>query len=313
MFSVIIPYFNKAKYIKRCINSVLNQSITNYEIIIIDDGSTDEGLAFLADINSDKIVLISQLNKGVSEARNIGIKTAKNKFIAFLDADDCWHTSYLEKVKQLIDIDNNVKIIGCNYSRDKVFLIKEINDIDYYKFDNYFKIAIKNTFFTSSSTVIESSFFKQNNGFNSLLKSGEDSDVWFRAVANGGNAYYIKNTLVYYSNEDENQATKIKHNIENTLVGNINGMYNDTLKTLNNKNFSKFVSMYVYFNLYPYYFDKLYNKEAKMVLEQNKFHFFWLHLVYWMPVSIGKKILQSNNYNNLIRLYLKFCIRYIYT
>jgi len=312
MFSIVIPYYNKAKYIQRCINSVVNQSFNDYEIIIVNDGATDDGLAFLSEINSEKIILISQENKGVSEARNTGIKKAKNQFIAFLDADDCWHTNYLEKVKQLIDKESNVKIIGCNYSRSNDFLTAKCNEIDYYKFEDYFKVAIKNTYFTSSSTVIESSFFMQNKGFNPMLKSGEDTDVWFRAVASGGNAFYIKNSLVYYSDEDENQTTKIKQNLKNALVGNINNLYEDLLKSSNNKSFNKFVSLYVYFNLYPYYFDKQYHKEAKIVLKQNKPYFFWLHLVYWLPTSIGEKALKWNN-NTIIRLYLKFICRYIYT
>lgn len=312
MFSIVIPYYNKAKYIQRCIESVLNQSFTAYEIIIVNDGATDGGLAFLSKINSEKITLITQDNKGVSEARNTGIKKAKNQFIAFLDADDCWHTNYLEKIKQLIDKESNVKIIGSNYSRKNDFLTANSNDIDYYKFEDYFKVAIKNTYFTSSSTIIESSFFKQNKGFNSMLKGGEDSDVWFRAVASGGNAFYIKNTLVYYSDEDENQTTKIKQNLKDTLVGNINNLYENVLKSSNSNSFNTFVSLYVYFNLYPYYFDKQHNKEAKIVLKQNKPYFFWLHLVYLLPMSIGEKALKLSS-NNIIRLYLKFIIRYIYT
>lgn len=313
MFSIVIPYFNKAKYIQRCIHSILNQSCQEFEIILVNDGSTDNGLQFLSEINSDKIILIHQENKGVSEARNAGIKNAKNKYIAFLDADDCWHLDYLKKIKQLIDNENNVKIIGSNYSRNNSFISENNATFDYIKFGDYFKVAIKNTYFTSSSTVIESSFFKKNKGFNSMLKSGEDSDVWFRVVQSGGNAFYIKNKLVYYSDEDENQTTKTNQNLTNSLVGNINTLYKDLLKSSNEESFTKFVALYVYFNLYPYYFDKQNNKEAKMTLKQNQSYYFWLHLVYLIPVSIGKKLLESKKGNKIIRLYLKFMIRYIYS
>jgi len=313
MFSIVIPYYNKAKYIQRCIDSVLNQSFVDYEIIVIDDGSTDEGLHFLSTINSNKIRLITQENKGVSEARNAGIKNAKKQFVAFLDADDCWHTNYLESMKYIIDNEKNVKIIGSNYSRKSDFLTTKFNKINYIKFDDYFKIAIKNTYFTSSSTIIESSFFEQNNGFNSMLKSGEDSDVWFRAVASGGNAFYIQNTLVYYSDEDHNQTTKTKQDLKSTLVGNANNLYEDILKLKNNKSFTRFVALYIYFNLYPYFFDKHYNKDAKTILNQSKIYFFWLHLVYLLPISLGEKLTKSNKNNNIIRLYMKFIIRYFYT
>lgn len=310
MFSIIIPYFNKAKYIQRCLNSVLNQSVQDFEILLIDDGSTDEGLQFISDNYSSKLTIIRQENQGVSAARNKGIENAKHPFIAFLDADDCWHHQFLEKVKEVIEKELNVKIIGAHYSRDKEFLTANVDNLDYFKFENYFKSAPHNTYFTSSSTIITADFFSKNKGFNTDLKNGEDIDLWIRTVHSGGNAYYIKNTLAYYSDEDENQTTNSKGNLEQTLVGIINTNYKDALKISLDKDFNRFVCIYVYFNLYSYYYDSKYHLQAKETLKKNEIHFYFLSLVYKLPFTLGKKITNSSTGVRWLRLFMKFVIRY---
>ncbi|WP_150319995.1 glycosyltransferase family 2 protein, partial [Enterobacter hormaechei] len=155
--------------------------------------------------------------QGVSAARNKGIVAATHEYIAFLDADDYWSPFYLEKVVQVINQENDIKIIGSHYTRKKSELEFKNNSLDYFKFENYFKTAIRNTYFTSSSTIIRNVFFQNNSGFNTKLKGGEDLDVWFRAILDRGNAFFIGNTLVYYSNEDEQQATNNSPRLSDTL------------------------------------------------------------------------------------------------
>lgn len=300
MFSIIIPYYNKARYIKRCVDSVLGQTFSEFEIIIVDDGSSDNGLEFLMLENHDQIRIIAQQNQGVSQARNTGIRNAVHRYIAFLDADDCWHPAYLEKIREVIFRETDATIIGTHYARSTDFLNTRSNQLDYFGFDDYFKEAIHNTYFTASSTVIDAEFFKQNPGFNPQLKAGEDSDLWFRAVQSGGSALYIKNTLAYYSDEDQNQTTKNRQMLQHTLVGNINRLYQ---RQQGNTSFERFISKYVYFNLYPYYFDKQSRKAAKEILRQNAHFLFWMHLLYALPFSVGEKNGRS---------YLKFLNRYIY-
>jgi glycosyltransferase involved in cell wall biosynthesis len=293
------------------LDAVLNQTFQEFEIILINDGSTDGGLHFISTTYSNKITVIHQENKGVSAARNIGIKQAKYPFIAFLDADDCWHNQFLEKVKAVIDAEIDVKIIGTHYSRNKEFLATDSSALNYFKFSNYFKSALKNTYFSSSSSIIASNFFKNNDGFNTNLKQGEDIDVWVRAVHSGGAAFYIKNTLVYYSDEDENQSTNFNENIKNTLVGTINEKYQDLFKSSNDKSFNRFVSIYVLFNLYQYYYDLESHLYAKETLKKNEYNFFLLHLVYQLPIGIGSKVIRSKCFRQWIRWYMKFVIRFI--
>lgn len=312
MFSVIIPYYNKSAYIARCIDSVLNQTFGKYEIIVVDDGSTDEGIKLIFEKYGPRIHIFRQENQGVSAARNTGIRNAAFEYIAFLDADDCWHPQYLEKMHWVICHEKDVSIIGSHYSRSNDFLQRHYYTLPYFKFDDYFKEAIRNTYFTSSSAVVKKSFFDECGGFNCKLKKGEDLDVWFRAVRSGGNAFYINHTLVYYSAEDAGQVTRNKVSLENDLVGNINLMYAKLKADSNDKSFNKLVSLYVYFNLYPYFFDTECKEKAKAVLKENEHYCFWLEVIYLMPFFLGKKLTQSQKGQTYIRKYLKFAIRYIY-
>lgn len=101
IFSVIIPLFNKGPHIKRAIESVLFQKIQDFELIIVDDGSTDEGAMIAKSFLDSRIKLIQQENLGVSAARNRGIKESTSNLIAFLDADDEWMPSHLETLLRL--------------------------------------------------------------------------------------------------------------------------------------------------------------------------------------------------------------------
>ncbi|NIA10441.1 MAG: glycosyltransferase, partial [Nitrospiraceae bacterium] len=99
--SAVIPLYNKAPYIQRALRSVLAQIFQDFEIIVIDDGSTDDGAQIVKSIPDKRIRLIQQENAGVSAARNRGIKEAKGDLIAFLDADDAWKSEFLETILRL--------------------------------------------------------------------------------------------------------------------------------------------------------------------------------------------------------------------
>jgi len=112
-FSIIIPSYNVEKFIKQTIQSVLNQSYTNYEIIIVDDGSSDKTIDIIKGFKSDKINLIQSNHQGVSVARNIGLKNATGDYIVFLDSDDYIENWMLETVaKKLIRKPNVEAFVG---------------------------------------------------------------------------------------------------------------------------------------------------------------------------------------------------------
>lgn len=102
MFSIIIPLYNKADYIAETLKSVLNQTYCDYEVIVVNDSSTDNSLEVASSFQDERIHIYTKENEGVSAARNYGIMHAKYDYIAFLDADDIWESDYLECQKKLI-------------------------------------------------------------------------------------------------------------------------------------------------------------------------------------------------------------------
>ena len=114
-YSVVIPLYNKAECVKHTIESVLAQTIDDFEIVVIDDGSTDSGASVVQGINDNRIRLIQQENQGVSAARNTGISNAKGEIVAFLDADDIWMPDFLATVEILFNEFPEANIACINY------------------------------------------------------------------------------------------------------------------------------------------------------------------------------------------------------
>jgi glycosyltransferase involved in cell wall biosynthesis len=115
-FSVIVPLYNKEKYVANAINSILAQTFTDYEVIIVEDCSTDSSHDIAGGFNSDKVRIIEhEHNKGLSAARNTGIKAASGNYIALLDADDTWRPGYLQKIYSLIRQFPQARLFATNY------------------------------------------------------------------------------------------------------------------------------------------------------------------------------------------------------
>lgn len=242
MISVIIPLYNKAHTIVNTLNSVFNQTYQNFEVIIVDDGSTDNGIKIiLQNYTDERIRIISQKNAGVSAARNKGIDEAKGEWIAFLDADDEWLPNYLEEVKKATEIfHKNAIIIAGRYSQN--YLTKQRkNNIPTQYINKTIEINFfenPHVFFHISSTTIKSSTLK-NNSWGKFIegqKSNEDFTFIFR-VALYEKVTYIGKPLTIYNGCIENQATSIlkKHQIINDNI-----LFNNTVinefNTINLKN-----------------------------------------------------------------------------
>ncbi|MCH7785011.1 MAG: glycosyltransferase family 2 protein, partial [Bacteroidetes bacterium] len=117
MISVIIPLYNKDKFITKTIQSVLNQTFTDFELLIVNDGSTDNSLKIAQSFNDKRLKLISIENSGVSLARNTGIKAAKHNWIALLDADDWWAPTFLEEFIEAFKLFPNYNLFVVGRSR----------------------------------------------------------------------------------------------------------------------------------------------------------------------------------------------------
>ncbi|QBN20071.1 glycosyltransferase family 2 protein [Flavobacterium nackdongense] len=183
-FSIIIPLYNKEKFIQKTLKSVLSQTFTDFEIIIVNDGSTDKSEEKVLQNKEARIQYYYKENGGVSSARNFGIKKANSEYLAFIDADDYWYPTFLEEMFQniklhtklnvfssAIEIETSKKIIPATYSIQKTASFEIVN---------YFSASKKRTVLCSSSAVFHKSVFEHIGHFDLRLKSGEDTDMWIR-------------------------------------------------------------------------------------------------------------------------------------
>jgi len=206
-FSVIIPLYNKEPYIKRALETVLNQTYDNFEMIIIDDGSTDEGVRIVSSIHDTRIKVFSQMNSGVSAARNRGALLAKNQYLAFLDADDTWEPNFLQEISNLIDEFPYAGIYATNnnfiYPSGKVML-ESFSDLFNGKnsgiIEDYFGLfaKIQKSPFSNSNLCIPKKIYDEFGGYKEGVKLTEDSDLWCRIALKYDIAYNIRPLANYF-------------------------------------------------------------------------------------------------------------------
>jgi len=194
--SIIIPTYNYAQYICEAIESVLNQTYKDFEIIVVDDGSTDNTKEVIKPY-LNKIKYIYQQNSGPSAARNRGIKEAKGEYIAFLDADDIWlaqklelQIKFMEKEKEvgLIFSDmilfNEKGIIKNSFLKEKLFFnklsIKPLSFTEKVIYDNVFNALLQENFIPTNTVIVKKECFNKVGFFDKTLFSVEDRDMWLR-------------------------------------------------------------------------------------------------------------------------------------
>lgn len=210
MFSVVIPLYNKELSIVNTINSVLAQTNQNFEVIVVDDGSTDSSAKQVRGIDDSRIKLIQQKNQGVSAARNLGIKQARYEWVALLDGDDLWKNNHLSEIERLIKQYPEGKIFGTSfdYSDGRPIATPEKAQSSY-QITNYFIEAAKYIVLSSSTVVINRSCFDKVGFFNTNLTHGEDVEMWARL----GKVYNIIKTptkTAIYRVDAENRTTLCK-------------------------------------------------------------------------------------------------------
>jgi len=194
---IIMPAYNCAKYIKSAIESVKKQTYQNWRLIIIDDGSTDNTAQVIQSATNDikeKVELIKcKKNLGVAEARNLGIRKSTNRYIAFLDADDVWLESKLEKQLKFMK-DNAYEFTYTLYTYCKNNRKKEVKH--FIKTLNY-KQALKNTFILTSTVMIDTRVVPKELLHMPNVKS-EDTATWWRILKQGYIAYGLEENLTLY-------------------------------------------------------------------------------------------------------------------
>jgi glycosyltransferase involved in cell wall biosynthesis len=275
-FSVIIPLYNKENYIARAVNCVLSQEFLDYELIIVNDGSTDSSLDIVSRIADKRIRIIDKVNGGVSSARNCGLVHALNEWICLLDADDFWLPNHLTEIANLINKypDGHVysTMIGVNTSSG----VKRIRTSLPMKFEgylhNYFCYVFIQAVFHSSSICISREALKETGYFDVRLKHGEDLDMWYRLMLNFRGVAKDVITAVYDLNT-ENRAMLLKCKFENHILSKIPEFRKGGVPCLND-----YVDYYVLRNSLPYYFSEqrcLVIHELDRVLQSRKVGIMW--------------------------------------
>jgi glycosyltransferase involved in cell wall biosynthesis len=179
--SVIIPAFNSGQWIEQALNSVLGQSVRPDQILVVDDGSTDE-TAQRTGRYGEAVTCIRQSNRGVAAARNRGLREACGDFIAFLDADDVWHPHKLELQLRVMQAHGSVGFLGTrlfNWPVDSPphLAADASGSVEVIGRE---KLAVKNCF-TTSSVLVRADVVKQVGDFDPALHGPEDHDYWLRA------------------------------------------------------------------------------------------------------------------------------------
>lgn len=218
-FSVVIPLYNKANSIKDTLECLINQTYSFFEVIVINDGSTDDSLKAVCEVTDSRIRIINKDNSGVSATRNVGIKQAKYEWIAFLDADDLWNKDYLKNIVRLIYKYPAAKVLSNDYkmiTREEALNMVKLNAVigEDYIVKDFFEKAFERPFVNSSNIVIHKNCFDYLGYFNESLKYGEDLDMWCRlgrvfvfAHANSIMSYYVFDSENRVSNH-----TKVDYN-----------------------------------------------------------------------------------------------------
>lgn len=274
MVSIVVPIYNVEKYLKRCIKSILNQSFNNFEIILVNDGSTDKSIEICNKyIEEDsRIKLINKKNGGLSSARNAGINVARGKYISFIDPDDCISENYFNILFKKAE-NNNCDVIVSGFKT----VPNNIDVIPSYKLNE----VLKGTEFILSSDNVHSKnelcfvwrylyklkLIKQNNIlFNEKIFIGEDVVFNLEVLAISNRVMAISDILYYYTINNYNSLTKCKFkpNLEESLVEQYEKrMYlSQKYKLTENKKYKNDMANYYINSIYRIVIDNLKNSEV---------------------------------------------------
>lgn len=291
-FSVVIPNFNHGHYLKEAIDSVLNQDYKNWELLIIDNYSTDNSDEVISSYNDSRIQVFKINNEGIiAKSRNLGIKNAKAKWIAFLDSDDIWYYNKLSKLKELTG--NNFDIICSNeYRHDleegfKKPLYYNLKSTNFYK-----ELLVKGNALSTSATIVSRDFLKKNKlGFSENLDfvTVEDYDFWMQIALKNGSFGFCKEFLGEFRIHESNNSNNFE---------------------LHSKNLTKLLKKHVYETQDFSEKDKLWDKiKPRLTLMFLKNHF-EINFINGFKYLV-RKLINSNlkDFKNLIILIISKATR----
>ena len=300
-FSVIIPLYNKEDFVEQTINSLLHQSHIDYEVIIVNDGSTDNSVKKIESLIDNRFKIINQKNLGASHARNNGIKASKGNYVALLDADDFWHGDHLLELKKLIEKFPSAGLFCNNYEvkRNEDFITSATFNFsfskDYIIIKDFFEASTITFIPTSSSVAFLKSTFYDVGTYNISLRTGQDIDLWIKLGLKYKVAFNPKITMTY-NIYDDNSLSKSKYNSDRyQLINN----YNEEEKT--NQSLKKYLDI----NRYALALRCKINKEVTLYkLLKSEINFNNLNFKQKTLINCPKSFLKG------IKLFQQFLIKH---
>ena len=270
-FSVIIPLYNKAPYVSKAIESVLSQTYRDFELVVVDDGSTDDSLS-IARTALERCELPYQLihqdNAGVSTARNNGVAASHGDYLCFLDADDWWASSFLEKMNGLIRDYPDAGIYGTNYyyvKNGRQSVCVTTADTGYINYCRVYAEKLQMPLWTGA-VCVSRSVFDELGGFRPHLKLGEDFDLWIKIALKYKVAFLNEPHSYYFQDADTTWRLVGKlHNPKTHMLWNLDYL-SDEEKT--NPDYKKLIDALRTYGLLPYYLSKQYHDAAKTELDK---------------------------------------------
>lgn len=275
-FSVIMPLYNKAPYVAKAIGSVLSQTFSDYELVIVDDGSKDVSASVAAKSieGRQNCQLIQQENAGVSVARNKGVSVSQGDFLCFLDADDWWEPTFLEEMDKFVCEFPDAGIYGTNYTiinetRCKTRVASVGVETGFEKgYVNYCQVYAKTMYMPlwTGAVCVPRSVFDEMCGFPRGIKLGEDFMLWIRIALKYKVAFLNKPLANYNQDVDgENRGVGRLHDPRNHMLWNL-GFLADEEK--GNTDLKQLLDNLRTFSLMPYLLSKKYHDEARRELDK---------------------------------------------
>lgn len=196
--SVIIPAFNHARHLERSIGAALAQTFRDIEVIVVDDGSTDDTPDVMSRLTAPNVIYIRTDNGGPGRARNVGIRASTGKYIQFLDADDFIFPEKIESHVKILEADAHIDIVYCDCAVTQPHGVTKENDSrPLHEYDPLALLIINNPIVTSSALVRKSAVVDAGM-FDELKEIQEDWDLWIAMALNGSTFKYDANRLAHY-------------------------------------------------------------------------------------------------------------------
>ncbi len=203
LVSIIMPVYNREQYVAAAIESVLQQTYKKYELIIVDDGSTDSSLQVIRSFQKyfpdDRLIIISQQNRGPSYAKNVGIEAGHGQYIAFLDSDDFWHEEKLAKQLPLFNTDREVAFTYTGYYTidENGSVLQECLPDSRFSGNIYDKLWKYKSNISGGTIIAEREKLLAVGLFDSELKGAENQDLRLR-LSKLGEVFFVETPLYYY-------------------------------------------------------------------------------------------------------------------